>query len=33
MSPKARAQGSPEREALGAVVDWLAQATAGQQAS
>jgi len=30
---KARAQGLPEREALGAVVDWLAQATAGQQAS
>ncbi len=30
---EARTQGLPEREALGAVVDWLAQATAGQQAS
>jgi len=29
---EACARGLPEREALGAVVDWLAQATAGQQA-
>ena len=30
---EARAQGLGEREALGAVVDWLAETTAGQQAS